>query len=204
MKVRIYVPILGFLFGSGCGISSSKPQTESDLGQCNLIEIEMPAVNPFKSAQYVRVATQLQSMGKEKACERLAELAERGDDDGQVAFLCRLLFVKKANVSFRPPFFGVPNYMGGTNSEDWPLSPLELVDDVPFRVARSYNIAGEPEASRTYLDFCLKNCNWCDRQFEKVNDQAIKKALNSLLNSEKWRKPLTNSERKYLGSQIEQ
>jgi hypothetical protein len=188
----------GFAFGGNLAVAQSPPGKKGK----NIDMNDLPGVDrPFKVAPYVRAAALLQKMGKEKACEQLAKLAERGDD-GQVAILCRLLFSKKEKMPIRPPRFGDPIYLGGTSADDWPLSPLELVDDVPFFVVDGYNLGGERETSLHYLNFYLENCEWSNIRFDKVSDKTIEKALKNLLASGKWKTPLTDSEREYLSSQI--
>ncbi len=54
-----------------------------------------------------------------------------------------------------------------------------------------------------YLDYCLEHCEWSSARFDKVTDKTIEKALQKLLTSKKWKRPLTDDERKWLSSQIE-
>jgi len=177
--------------------SDSSPQIEKES-----IKLEdLPTGGRFKVAPYVRAAALLQDMGKEKACEQLARLAKMDDEDGQAAILCRLLFSRKENKEFRAPLFGDPIYMGGTSDVDWSLSPNEIVDDVPFFIVSGYNLGGLPEPSLVYLNYCREHCEWSKTRFGNVNRKTIEKALRKLLDSKKWRRPLTDYERELLISQ---
>jgi hypothetical protein len=158
----------------------------------------LPSSKEFKILPYVRAAALLQEMGKENACEQLEKLAKMDDEEGQVAILCRLLFSKKGKMPFRSPFFGDPIYMGGTSDNDWPLSPTGIVDDVPFFIVYGYRLGGLPEPSIFYLKYCLKNCEWSKTKFSQVNDKAVEKALKELLACRKWKRPLTDFDRRLL------
>jgi hypothetical protein len=171
-----------------------KEKTSIDMKSLSAVD------KPFKIAPYVRAAVLLQGMGKEKACAHLAKLAEEGDE-GQVSILCRMLFSKKGQIPFRNPNFGVPAYLGSTTNDDWPLSPLEYVDDVPFFVVRRYELQGERESSAHYLNYCIKNCDWSATRFDKVDEKTIEKALRTLLASKKWKVRLTDFERDFLVSE---
>jgi hypothetical protein len=162
---------------------------------------DLPDKGQYKVAPYLRAAALLQEMGKEKACEQLVKLANKDDEHRQVAFLCRLLFTKRGGGPFRGPLLGGPNYMGRTSENDWPLLPIEIVDDVPFFIVSSYQVGGLPEPSLLYLDYCLRNCEWSKTRFGHVNDKSVEKALNKLLASKKWKRPLTDYERRLLISQ---
>jgi hypothetical protein len=191
--------ILGL--GSACddhpANSCSQPKKEEKSINLN----DLPTRRQFKVAPYVRAAALLQEMDKEKACEQLMKLAKKDDEDGQVTLLCRLLFSKRENKPFRAPLLGGPIFIGGTSETDWPLLPIEILDDVPFFVIEGYNVGGYPEPSHLYLKYCLENCEWSKTRFGRVDDKTIDKALKKLLASKKWRRPLTDYEREHLISQ---
>jgi len=198
--ITFHIAVLGLLLGPGSNLVTLVPQSGIAGNRMNVNDL--PAVDkPFKVAPYVHAAAVLQEMGKEKGCVQLARFARQGDD-GQVAVLCRLLFSTKTKTPIRPPRLGKPTYLGGTGDDEWPLSPIELVGDVPFFIVQSYALGGEREPSSNYLAFCLENCEWSDIRFDKVSDDSIEKALQELLTSGKWKAPLTAPERMYLISQI--
>jgi hypothetical protein len=167
-------------------------------------DFDLKALNgPFKSRSFLKAAAALQQMGKEKAIAKLAMLTEDEDEHNRpVVMLCRMLFCKKANADFRAPRLGSPNWLGGTDFNDWPLLPLEIVDGVPFRVAYGYNLAGAAEGSRQYLRYCCENCDWSEAKYNPAVEDAVQRALNKLLASPKWKVKLEQSEREYLSAQL--
>lgn len=200
MKVII---VMGMVLELCVGLGAEGATSESPAGkEGSTINLnELPTVYKFKSLPYAHAAALLQKMGKEKGCELLKKVAERGEE-GQVAILCRMLFTKGARAPFRAPYcWGAPIYLGGTDDGDWPLSPLALVDDVPFCVVKSYHLMGEGESSMDYLNFCLENCQWSKTRFDRVSDKTVEKALRSLLASPKWKTRLTGAEQERLRSQ---
>ncbi len=160
-----------------------------------------PIGDRFRVKPYLQAAALLQSMGKEKACKRLAELAENGGD-GKVEILCRMLFSRRLRGSLRPPSLGEPVCLGGTNAHDWPSLPIEIVDGIPFSIVLGYNIGGEGQPSRVYLKYCIQNGDWSAMRYEAVNQDTLEKALKKLLACGKWKRPLTNDEVQFLSSQI--
>jgi hypothetical protein len=193
-----WVLLTATAFGGGSSSAQAQQKKEG-----NIIDLkDLAAVGkPFKVAPYLRAAAVLQKMGKEQARKQLESLAEK-DDAGRIAILCRMLFANKPDSTFRPPRLGDPVCLGGSGPADWPLLPIEIVDGVPFFVVRSYRLGGEPESSLHYLNYCIQNCAWSNTRFDLVSDEALTKALNKLLASPKWKRPLTEPERQFLSSQI--
>jgi hypothetical protein len=154
----------------------------------------------FKVAPYARAAKLLQEMGKEKACKQLTKLAQDDDEDGEVVILCRLLFSKKGNNELPRFPFGCPSYMGATTDVDWPNSPVELVDNVPFFIVSSYCGSGPPPHafSLLYLNYYIENCEWSKTRYGRADEKTIDRAFKKLLASKKWRRPLTDDERERL------
>jgi hypothetical protein len=200
--IRSLTLALWFTLSAGCDKGQPPPAPpEEKAVTVKLSDLPSPDNEPFKVRAYVRAAAQLQNLGREKACKFLEKRAGEGDG-GQIVLLCRMLFSNKAKGKFRPPRLGAPNYIGGTGVDDWPLLPIELVDDVPFFIVRWFDLGGEAESSLSYIMYCLENCEWSNARFDKVTDKTIEQALQKLLASKKWKKPLTDSERQYLSSQI--
>jgi hypothetical protein len=190
-----------FLLGAGCSKEPSPPEKEEATINLNdLPPLDRP--DKLKVRPYVQAAAQIQKLGKEQARKFLTKRAERGDD-GQIVMLCRMLFSKKPKGEFRPPMLGAPVYFGGTGLEDWPLLPIELVDDVPFYIVDGFELGGQAEPSGMYLEYCLEHCEWSSARFDKVTDKTIEAALQKLLASKKWKRPLTDGERQRLSSQVE-
>ena len=85
---------------------------------------------------FIATAAELQSLGKDKACERLhARALDMNKNEREKTFvLCRMLFVAKPGGECRRPMLGGPMFVGSGKVEDWPLEPIEIVDGVPFSV----------------------------------------------------------------------
>ena len=198
---KMTLAVVMLVLSSGCGgYHDSAQPLESIEGTINLNDLPM-VYDTFKIAPYVRAAAEIQSMGKDKGCRYLYHLGGTPNETGQIAILCRMLFSKKGKSEFRPLGFGHPEFLGGTGADDWPLLPLELIDNVPFFIISGYSGAGEAEHSRAYLKYCQGNCEWSKTPFDKVTDETIEKALEKLLASKKWKTPLTDYQREYLISQ---
>jgi len=116
----------------------------------------------------------------------------------RVIVLCRMLFVRRPGSVFRPPWIGTPILLGGTDPSEWPLQPIELVDGVPFLISRMYMINGLPEPDELYLRYCKKNCDWSSFRYRIKTKKPEKEALKELLASPKWKRPLTEEEKKFL------
>ncbi|OWK45487.1 hypothetical protein [Fimbriiglobus ruber] len=196
----ICLGLVGFSAG-GIAPAGDLPGSGGDLA-ANVKKLKMPGV--LKIVPYIVCAAQCQKMGKEKACEQLAKIAKTVErDNGEIAILCRLLFTNKPKQRFRGPGLGEPVYYGGTKDGDWPSILFEFVDDVPLCVIHGYNLQGHPESSADYLKYCLENCDWSERQFDGINQKDIEAAFTKLWISNKWKKQLTEYERKELRFQIE-
>ena len=144
----------------------------------------------------------LQAMGKENAQKKLTTMAKHDDGVGVIA-LCRMLFLEKSPTTFRAPLLGEPVCVGKTDPSCWPLVPIEVIDDIPFLVVKGYKLSGVPESPSHYLNYCLENCAWREKPYESVSKAAAKAALEKLLASKKWENKLSESDRSYLRSQIE-
>jgi hypothetical protein len=157
----------------------------------------------FKSETFIRLAIQLQALGREKAELRLHEIARNEYTPGMAIILSRMLFKKRPGEQFTRPSIGGALFMGGTDYSDWPLEPIELVDDVPFVISRGYFIAGRPENDDEYVRYCETHADWSDLQYEVPTKQQEQAALAKLVTSPKWKVPLTDKERELLSRQIE-
>jgi hypothetical protein len=157
----------------------------------------------FQSETYIRLAAELQALGREAAELRLHEIARDKHSPGRAIILCRMLFEMRPGEEFRRPFVGGAVFMGGTGYSDWPLEPIELVDGVPFLVARGYFIAGHPESDDQYLNYCETHADWTDLQYAVPTKQQERAALAKLVTSPKWKRPLSDEEHQFLVRQIE-
>lgn len=165
----------------------------------------LPAItnHKYKSQPYISAAITLQAMNRDTALQQVLKLAQSGKDDEQVFVLCRMIFSSRGTNSFRQPHIGRTIYLGGTDSRDWPLDPIELVNGVPFNIVWDYAIFATPESAEDYLSYCITNCDWNTFRFHKMSHDELKEALNKLLASPKWKRPLEQYEHEFLADQIE-
>ncbi len=157
------------------------------------------ATDGFKSLSYLQAAVMLQAMEKDDKVRKLREMAKRDDPmDLDVIVLCRMLFTRS-----KRPALGIPTYMGDSIwNSDWPLTPIEIVDGIPFFVVTGYGLSGLPESCESYLEDCIENCDWSRTRFTLPNEKVRKRALEKVLASPKWRRPLDKLERSILEAQI--
>ena len=155
----------------------------------------------FKAIPYIRAASHLQEMGRVRACHALKWATMRYSQSQQLIVLCRMLFTKRGNSEFEGPLPGAARFLGGTDSKDWPLQPIELVDGIPFAIVDGY--PDRPESSHSYLYDCMLHCDWSKNRFREPTMQQERASLAGLITSPKWKRPLEAREREYLSAQIE-
>ena len=109
---------------------------------------DLPAWNNYRVDPYIQAVAKLQSLGKEGAGKALVALAVEPDSterELKVLLLCRLLFAKKPGQEFRSPMLGIPVVIGESAENAWPLEPFEVVDGIPLRITRDYQLGGAQE-----------------------------------------------------------
>jgi hypothetical protein len=92
--------------------------------------------------------------------------------------------------------------IGGTGHDDWPLEPVEVVEGVPFMSVRGYFLSGKAESSEQYLSYCLANCDWTGFRYATKTAAEQTNALDKLIRSNKWKRPLKDYERDFLTNQV--
>lgn len=193
-----------------CLVLSSR--LESFAGPRDEISLKgLGVCDEYRVDPYLAVVARLRAAGKEKAAAVLRAAAKDPVvGDLQIITLCRMLFTAKPKGEFRRAMIGAPTNLdgsaywlgGGSDLKDWPLEPIEFVDQVPFFVVAGYVLGGLAETPGQYLDYCLKECDWGATEFKPRTAAEKAKALEALLASKKWKKPLTDYERKFLAEQI--
>jgi hypothetical protein len=174
--------------------------TKAQGGPDSLQDLPDIQTEAFRVDPYIRTAAKLQALGKDKATKTLLHFAKNRDRDNQVIVLCRMLFKQKGQRDFRRPLIGAAHFLGGTDYENWPLEPIELVDDVPFLITRGYSLGGRAEPAESYVKYCIQNCDWNNAEFKLKAEKE--KALDKLLASPKWKAQLDDAEKMFLSSQI--
>jgi len=158
----------------------------------------------FKIVPYLSVAKSLQEEGRDKAILRLRSWADTRKHEDQVVILCRMLFEAKKGTEFRRPGIGGAAFLGGTDYPDWPLEPINIYEGVPILITHGYALAGTPESSRRYLDFCIENCDWRQARYSVQSHDELKELITKWLTSRKWPTPLSARDRAFFTDQAEQ
>jgi hypothetical protein len=180
---------------SGCASPSrERSQTHLDLSYLT------PEV---KVDLYLRAASELQSLGRKAALVNLKSMAQGFAYEYQLIVLCRMLFAPRRGSEFRRPGLGGAVFLGDTDYVDWPLEPIELVDDIPFDITRGYVLFGMPEWAHLYIRYCEESCDWGSTLYSVKTSTQRQGALSKLLASPKWRRPLEGAEIQFLSDQIQ-
>jgi hypothetical protein len=163
------------------------------------------ASDQYDVKPYLAAAIALQSMGQQKAEAHMMKYAKPYPYPGgdSIFILCRMLYVKRPSSDFKLPGLGLPTYIGGTGPKDWSLEPIEVVHGVPFLITTSYGLYGAPPDPEEYLEYCMTNCNWNTFRYEHKSNSKLNSALNTILNSPKWKRPLREDEKEWLTAQIQ-
>ena len=189
-------------------VSTYLQQFQSELLQENATNIknQIPVSDmdsgDYKVDVYIQLAIELQSLNHANALARLHDMAKDFHHMTRTIILCRMLFAQQPGSDFRRPMLGGPALLGGTDYSDWPLEPIELVDGVPFLITRGYFLGGKAEPDEWYLHYCETNCEWSTFHYAARTARQKQDALNKLILSPKWKKPLDAYEREFLAKQI--
>jgi hypothetical protein len=76
------------------------------------------------------------------------------------------------------------------------------MDGVPFMIVGGYQLGGVPEAGEWYLDYCLAECDWNGFRYAPKTAAEKAKALDKLIRSPKWKRPLDDDGRDFLAKQV--
>lgn len=165
-------------------------------------KIHLEQYSDFRVPQFLREVVYLQKLGFADAVQVLSDMARSSSDGQQVFLLCRVLFEEKDKLEFRGPMIGAADFFEGTSYDDWPREPVALVGNIPFVIVKGYILTGSPELPESYLDYCMKNCRWTSTQYHMPSVAEMRGALAKLLQSGKWKQPLTDYEKRYFEAQI--
>jgi hypothetical protein len=166
---------------------------------------------PFKSAVYMNVAADLQTMPKERAIEHLKSWSQSGCLDMEIIILCRMLFEAKKEEIFRNPRIGgslVCGFSGSGEMQKLALSrfkliPICIVDGVPFLIVQANFGSGPPtETGVEYLSYCLESMQWNAFQYKKADRETLEASYKKLLQTYYHDRTLNSWEISFLRSQL--
>jgi hypothetical protein len=165
----------------------------------------LPPLQVYRADLYLKEVQHLQALGQTAACNQLLAITKNDNflqsHEEQIEILCRMLFTNRDGQEFRESYHGMPKWLGGTSQKDWPLSPIEIVDGVPFAITRVYGPYYGTDDN--YVKYCMANCDWSKYKFTSKTEQEKNVALIKLLSSTKWKMPLNQDERNWFSSQIQ-
>ncbi len=156
----------------------------------------------YRVDPYIKVAAKLQALGPSAGPAELLRAATNSPTGLPVFILCRMVFTNKSGGDFGLPRIGAFDFIGGTSSSDWPLAPIEVVDSIPFLVAKRWQVSGQMEPADEYVRSCMKTCSWSPTKFGPRTKDQKTAALAKLLASPKWRAPITKWDSDYLEAQL--
>jgi hypothetical protein len=208
MKLKIILVLLLAL----CGCATS-PVNERAFDLSRLPNDSNPWT--YILDDFIPAAMSLQAMGSEAGSQALLRAAEDVDykykaghggwyDYEKVIVLCRMLFNFREGVRHPYPALGERVFFGDTTYSDWPLEPIELVDGYPFWIVRGFNMGGarSGDAASRFVSYCVTNCEWNKFKYRQMSINEKRAALEKLLRSPKWKRPLDQAERSILSLQI--
>lgn len=161
---------------------------------------------------YLQMAISLQKMDEKRRREFLLQLAEDRLYNQTPVILCRMLFTAKPGQAFRLPNIGAARLIGCKQNGEgalaerrvkaWKSAPIEIVDGVPLLIANAWSDVKEPETAYNYLVYCLSSCDWSTTRYQPVSAEAKRRAVEKLMRSPKWERPLSDKETQFLLRQI--
>lgn len=119
----------------------------------------------FTGASFAEAVNYFISLGEDAAVVELQGLAANKityskhgfNVNERIGWMCRVLFEAKTE-SLRPPRFGGLRLPYNTMSENsWPLFPVALSGSTYFVLSEGYSLAGVPEDSKAYIEYCRRN-----------------------------------------------
>jgi hypothetical protein len=189
--MKIFTTILALSVGGFAACANP-----ADISKCG-------GFRSYGASGYLDVANALQAQPRAIAIKQLEDWAKTGKYNDQIIILCRMLFEAKPHGEFRRPMLGGFMFYGNTSEKDWPLEPITIVDDVPLKIVSGYFLAGQAESGSAYLAYCLKNTDWTNRRYQPSDEADIESALDKLLSSSIWKRPLNRDEVSNLTEQIQ-
>jgi hypothetical protein len=141
---------------------------------------------------WAEAANHVISMGEPAAVRWLQETARRGEGaerrDQRIGHLCRIVFVAKPDKLLRQPCYGalLSFFDLMLPSKSWPEFPFVEQGSVWFLLGESYMLAGFPEPTENYIEYCRANGKFRTSAIKVPTHAEASMALKALLRSERW------------------
>lgn len=142
---------------------------------------ELSGVDHFPITRYLRLAEHLQSMTERERLTWLRMAARSYSLDEPAVLLARMLIQAKEGQNLRGIYADVGAHAAGKKEDQFPDSPIEIHDGVPFCVATSAGGTGIPEDAATYVEYLLARGEWRATRFKRLPNDEITAIANDYL-----------------------
>jgi len=144
---------------------------------------ELPGVDHFPVARYLRLAEHLQAMTERERVTWLRMAARSDSLDEPAVLLARILIQGKDGKNLRAIYAYVGVHGAGKTDDHFPDSPIEIYRAVPFCVATGAGGTGIPEDAATYVEYLLSHGEWRPTKFATLSNDEITRVANDYLDA---------------------
>ncbi len=131
----------------------------------------------FDSLAILRAVNALHALGKDRALKEMEAFVKlRGYDgfrDGtdSLFWILRILFEPIELGATIPVPMAFVNSVRDANEGDWPLNPIVVVKDIPFRfIGGGIGGSGQPERPESHIEYVRRHCVMRDRPLSPQGD----------------------------------
>ncbi len=142
---------------------------------------DLPGVEHFPIARYLRLAEHLQSMTERERVTWLRMAARSNSLDEPAVLLARMLIQAKVGDKLRGIYAYVGVHGAGKSEDLFSDTPIEIHGGIPFRVATAAGGTGIPEDGPTYVEYLLSRGEWRPTRFTPLSTDEIVKIANDYL-----------------------
>lgn len=160
----------------------------------------------FRAKAALAVAEKLHGRGRDETISAIGGLGKLREDKTTAIVLCRLVFEKKEGS---PPFAGnqegLEEYVGKIPPEDWPDSPISIIDGTPIYVRKMllYSGPNDPKFPEKCSKWFSETWAWRKTPVQARTGDERRRAVRKLIDSTKWREPLSEWDLRFLRDQAE-
>ncbi|MDC0936008.1 hypothetical protein OAS39_06955 [Pirellulales bacterium] len=169
------------------------------LGIVNTINAETPQLfkeKAFHCATLANAANYYIGLGSQRSFDELHQLAEDSqkpnglefDLSARIGWVCRIVFEGKDGQPLRGPIFGRAAIPVETMPrERWPRLPVAESNGVYFVVSRGYRLAGHPERTSHYIEYCIEHGNFRKMKLRVPKREEALVAFDALIQHQRWK-----------------
>jgi hypothetical protein len=131
----------------------------------------------FDSLAILRAVNALHALGKDEALHKMEDFIDLrrndnfGDGNDNLFWIMRILFEPVELGERIPVPMAFTNSVREANESDWPLNPIVVVKDIPFRfVGGGFGTSGQPEHPQSHIEYVRRHCVMRDRPLSPQGD----------------------------------